>query len=135
MKKTAAGAKRKTLGIMKISFPTTIDGWVKLGTLIFNKNKKPDPEEPIELKNADVAKIGALAESSKTKFAKATSLRREAESLHQEAVQELEELEAEIRRAGNVLTGRYKGNKRKMGLWGFEVDETSASTGADEEGQ
>jgi len=132
--KTAEKAKRKTSGIMKISFPTTIDGWVKLGNLIFKKNEDPAPEEPIEQKNADVAKIGAFAESSKTKFAKASSLRREAESIHQEAVKELEELEAEIRRTGNVLTGRYKGNKRKMGLWGFEVDETSPSPGNEEEG-
>lgn len=132
--KIAAEAKRKIQGIMKISFPTTIDGWVKLGKLIFMKNEDPAPEEPIEPKNADVAKIGAFAESSKTKFAKASSLRREAESIHQEAVQELEELEAEIRRAGNVLTGRYKGNKRKMGLWGFEVDETSPTPDTEEEG-
>lgn len=115
---------------MKITFPTTYDGWIKLGNSITARNKKLEDEPPVNPADADVRKIGALTLSVNDKLKLATEHRRTAEIYTEEATQDMAELEDEIRRLGRVLTGRNRKNPRRTGVWGYNMDE---SAGGEEE--
>lgn len=110
---------------MKINFPTTYDGWLKLGGLIFAKSENLGTEVAINAADADVIKIGELKISASKKLADAAQMHKDAETLNQAGLKDLADLESEIRRTGKVLTGRYKKNMKAMGSWGFTIDEST----------
>ena len=116
--------------IMKINFPTTYDGWIKLGKSIIARSKKLEDEPPVNPADADILKINALTLSADEKLKLAAEQRRASEINTEEATHEMAELEDEIRRLGRVLTGRNRKNPRRTGVWGYNMDESSP--GSDE---
>lgn len=110
---------------MKISFPTTQDGWLKLGELIFAKSQNLGSEPAINPVDADPVKVGSLQGTAKKQLAEADQLHKDGEDKSEHGLKDLDDMESEIRRVAKVLSGRHKGNLKHMGAWGFTIDESS----------
>jgi len=113
---------------MKITWPTTQDGWLKLGKLIFAKSNNLGSEPPINPIDADPAKVGQLESASEKKLAEGDQLSKDGETATETGNKTLEEMKTEIRRVAKVLTGRNQKNPKATGVWGFTMDESSGTT-------
>src|SRR3990170_4001954 len=110
---------------MKIKFPNTQDGWLKLGNLIFAKSNNLGNEPAINPADADPKKIGTLADTAAKKLATGAQLHKDAETSNEAGEKDLMEMESEIRRVAKVLTGRNQKNPKATGVWGFTMDEST----------
>ncbi|MBI4930288.1 MAG: hypothetical protein HY841_05965 [Bacteroidetes bacterium] len=112
---------------MKITYPTTHDGWLKLGNLIFAKSENLGDEPAINPADADPKKVGTLASTAAKKLATGAQLHKDAETSNEAGEKDITEMESEIRRVAKVLTGRNQKNPKATGVWGFTMDESSGT--------
>jgi hypothetical protein len=101
---------------------------IKLGGDIFTKHLADGPASPLKtMVDNDWDKTGPKIAGCLANHQKAEKLRKEMETAYEERDKVLGEIEEIVRNSAALLKGIYRNSPKKLGDWGFEVNETAST--------
>lgn len=116
-------AIKKTIGRVKV--PTNIDQMLNLADAIYQKHLADGANSPLKsMADFDLSKLGPDIPKILAKHLEAESLKKKSEEAYRERDLLLPEIQKMVRSAATLLKGVHAKNPKRLGDWGFVVDDT-----------
>lgn len=111
--------------VLRIVIPRKIDELLKLAGLIYNKHLLDGAKSPLRtLSDYNWDEHGPKLQQAIAKHAEAEEYRRRMEQAYRERDLLMEDVDGLIKSSRDLLKGMYKKTPKKLGEWGFEVNDT-----------
>lgn len=111
--------------ILRIVIPKTIGRMLKLAGLIYNKHLTDGANSPLHiLSDYNWNEHGPKVQAATEKHAEAEEYARRAELAYRERDQLMGDVDGLIKSSRDLLKGTFKKTPKKLGDWGFEVNDT-----------
>lgn len=110
---------------LRIPVPRPVEELLKLANLIYERHKKDDKDSPLNtLKDYDWNTLGPNIALAAQKQKEAEELSRQAEKAYRERDKLMGDVVGLVTASKDLLKGVYRKNPKKLGDWGFQVDDT-----------
>jgi len=111
--------------ILRIVIPTNVGALLKLATLIFKKHQADGAASPLNaLADYKWSDLGPNIALALAKHDEAEELSRRAEQAYRDRDKLMGDIPGLVRSSRDLLKGVYKKTPKKLGEWGFEVNDT-----------
>lgn len=110
---------------LRIVIPKKIDGKLKLASLVYQKHKVDGKDSPLNaLSDYNWDEHGPKVEKAKQKHEEAEEHRRRMEQAYRDRDMLLVDVDGLIKSTRDLLKGIFKKSPKKLGEWGYEVNDT-----------
>ncbi len=114
----------------KIVIPANVEDLIKLGQKIFQKHEADGEDSPLRLqKDYNWSQNGPNLDKALQLHEEAEALRREMERKYKERDLLMGNIGEAVKGSRDILKGTYRSQLRKLGDWGFEVNDAPRSGG------
>lgn len=111
--------------ILRIVIPKTIEGMLKLANLIYQKHLQDGSNSPLNtLSDYNWNEHGPNLKAAIDKHAEAEEFSRRAELAYRDRDRLMGDVDGLIKSSRDLLKGVFKKTPKKLGDWGFEVNDT-----------
>lgn len=110
---------------LRITIPKTIEGKLKLASLIYKKHLEDGKNSPLHtLSDYNWNELGPKVQAAVKKHAEAEEHARLAELCYRERDQMMGDIDGLNKSSRDLLKGVYKKTPKKLVEWGFDVSDT-----------
>lgn len=110
----------------KVALEKNAEKMINLAHSVYKKHTTEGENSPLKaLLSFDAEKFNALNMEIEAKHNEAEDLKKRSEQCYRERDNMLEPMEEQLRQIKNLLKAVYSKNTRELGLWGFDVTDSS----------
>ena len=116
----------RTVG--RVVFPNSPGGWLTLAVDVYKKHLEEGSNSPLlQVDDQKWDIVGPNSSIALAKHEEAEAYKRKMEECYRERDKYLTEIVDHTRTGGRFLKAKYNKNPKKMGDWGYTVDDTPPS--------
>ena len=110
----------------KVALEKNAEKMINLANSVYKKHATEGENSPLKaLLSFGAEKFNALNMEIEAKHNEAEDLKKRSEQCYRERDNMLEPMEEQLRQIKNLLKAVYSKNTRELGLWGFDVTDSS----------